>query len=1035
MTSQDSDALRRALLIQLAARRGYYQPPEDPRPPSPAVMPKPEPTGFGRAMQQAGRGLGVLTSGENAANAVGNAVGAGNVGTNVRQQIERVPVVGKPLAWAADVATSPLTIATAGFGAAAGAGIRAATAGTKAAGFGRFLAPVVEPLATGPLPYRIGAAVAGSAGAELGDKAAETLGLPEPVQAAFAIGGGILGAGSVGNMAKRAALNAGGLSPEVVAQKLASGDPIDKLTVALSQSKTDFKNVAKERSAELGRRMARAEGIIESQGLTDYDQIGSVVMKSAAGKMPSGTLELPEAVTFSPDDILAIKTRVGDYFSNPLNFSGGRKASEARVIHRLDGATANGALNKILTGEIPTPSEIGLLERALGTEFGQVLTKATEQRNGLKTVLEVMGVPRAVMSSFDVSMPLRQGGILYSRKEWRDSWKPMFKALVDEDNFRAIQDDIVQDMHPMTRLLAKKGTLTGFAAQSKDAVEEQFMNAYLAEVIPGVRASERGAVAFLNKLRNDYAKNIFNGWESKGVEITPKMMGDLADWTAIVTGRGPIPEQLGKNIPALMSSLFFSPKFLSSRIAMLNPKTYLDLDPLVRREAMRDMVAYFAPGVGAVGALGLAAKAGVIPGVSVETSPLSSDFGKVRVGNTRLDPWAGFQPIVRYAAQLATGTAKYSSGEINDRNRVETAGNFIRSKMAPVPSFVVDALTGNSFVGQEVDVASGQGLDRAAAERLAPLFAQDMAEAIATGNPFSIMASTTGLVGFGAQTYDSKAAIRAQGAAEMFGKNPDTGLIEAGRTGATWAELSGEKRRAVDEKYAEELARQRTPAENTAAGFIDKTNVEIRGREQQLAKALSEGQINNSTFTAAMNDLQAERVNRNKAVSDFTGAFADRAPSLLDDWFALREKATVNGIVDYQLLDQLQHEFRESQDEIGKQIIDERVGFQHVKEVQWWVDAKKKIQDSGYYQSKSQAMEALTPLLKALGAEGMTYSQLVSAAISADSPAQAAILAGVMKRVDTLSQTYQKVLRARDPELDQSLALVYGSTPLLMRRR
>lgn len=1048
MVSRDSDALRRALLIQLAARKGYYAPPEDPRPPTAAVMPKPEPSGFGRAMQQVGRGLGVLTSGENAANAIGNAVGAGNVGTNVRGAIESVPVIGRPAAWALDVATSPLTLATAGFGAAAGAGLRAATAGTKAAGFGRFLAPVVEPLTTGPLPYRVGAAVAQSAGAALGEKAAETMGLPEPIQAGFAIGGAVLGGGTVANAAKMRALNAGGLSAEQVAAKLASGDPVDKLTAALSQATVDNAGLAAKRSAELGRRM----GIAQSQiaGMTDPDQIARTVLRNAQGEMPGGALSIPDSITFEPEEIIGIKTKVMDYFGNPMNFTPS-KGNKVAPPHLLDGARANKALNNIFaaalpggTGDLPTPYDIKLLERALGSDFGAVVARLSADRTKLQTAMEILGIPRAVMSSFDASMPLRQGGVLYSRKEWRDSWKPMFKAMVSEDNYKVVQDSILEDAHPMTRQLLDDGVLTGFASQGKtakgggilNAVEEHFANAQLAELIPGVRASERGAVVFMNKLRSDYVRNIYDGWVSKGVEVEPKMMEDLSRWTAIVTGRGEVPlEALGVQVPALLNTLFFSPKFLSSRIAMLNPRTYMSLDPLVRKEAIRDMLAYFGPGIGAIGAIGAAAKAGVIPGVSVETSPLSSDFGKVRIGQTRIDPWAGFQPIARYAAQLASGKAQDTNGDIANRNRAETAGNFVRSKLAPVPSFVVDALTGSSFTGQEVDVTEGQGLDRAAAERLAPLLAQDLADAINSGNPFAVAGASLGAVGFGSQTYNSKASIRAQGAAEMFGRNPDTGLIEAGRTGAKWSELSGEKRQAVDAKYAEDLARQRTPAENTTAGFIDQTNTEIRAREQQLAKALTEGQIPNAEFTKRMQDLQAERVNRIRAVSDFEGTFDDRTPTILDDWFALREKATVNGVLDYQLLDQLQHEFREAQDDAGKQIIDERTGFQHVPEVLWWADAKKVIQDSGYYQTKTRAMEVLAPLLKAVGAEGKTYSQLVASAISAQNPAEAAVLAAVIKRIDTVSQTFQKVERAKSPELDQALALVYGSSPIAFRRR
>lgn len=201
-----------------------------------------------------------------------------------------------------------------------------------------------------------------------------------------------------------------------------------------------------------------------------------------------------------------------------------------------------------------------------------------------------------------------------------------------------------------------------------------------------------------------------------------------------------------------------------------------------------------------------------------------------------------------------------------------------------------------------------------------------------------------------------------------------------------------------------------------------------------MNSALTSGQIDNATFTKALQDRLSMRINRVQGVVDFNGGDKGTDPTLLDRYFALRDQATVNGIVDYQRLDQLQHNFTEALPQDDQRMIAERAGFQHAPEVQWWADAKKTIQDSDYYKMQRLAMDKLAPLLKAVGAEGLTYNQLVARAGGSDNPAEKVVLGAALKRIDSMSGDFQKVLRVKNPELDRALALVYGSSPIALRR-
>lgn len=994
---------KRQLIALINARRGIYAPPAA----SPQVTPAAtqaqqdgEPGGFLGVLS---KGLKLATSGEAAANAIGGVFGDNTLGTDVRRQIDRIPVVGRPLAWAADVATSPLTIATAGFGGALGAGVRGATEAAGIGGFGRFAAPLVEPLVQGPLAYRVGAAVAGSAGTELAGQAADAAGLPAPLKFAAEVVGGAAGIRTVGNAAKLAARNAGGLTAEEVTAAIESGDPVRKFTAALSTAKQQRGELDAARSTEFAARTAKIQDSLA--GVTDPEARARLIRSGQRGELPTQQFTA-DMEQIGIDDIAALKQRVTDHYQ-----------SLGRV---YDEANATEALNKVFAGQIPTPSELGLLQNALGAQFAETVQRLGDSPSLYKKALELVGVPRAVMASVDLSIPFRQGALGVSRKAFWDSWRPMMHALGDDAYANTVREQLATDAHPIMQHLRDGGLITGLPTGGLAGKEEAFMSG-LAEIIPGVKQSERAAVTFLNKFRSDYAKSIYDGWVQKGVEVGDKDIADLVKWTGLVSGRGDIPfAAAGRDVPVLLNSLFFSPRFISARLQALNPKTYLDMNPLVRKEAMRDMAAYFAPGAAALTALGLAGSAGVLPGVKVETDPRSSDFGKVQIGRTRLDPWGGFQPIARYFAQIVSGEAKGSDGSVREADRAITLGNFARSKLAPLPSFLVDAMQGTTFTGQEVDVTSGAGLSQAAASRLVPLLMQDMAEAIKMDGGWGAIKTAPAVVGFGVQTFNSRSAIQNAGAQEIY-KKP-------------WQMLTGEEQANVRTAYAEQLAKQAPPSAATISGFVDKENLSTQAFEQQLNTALSSGQINNRQFTQALQDRLSMRINRVQGVVDFNGADKGTDPTLLDRYFSLRDNATVNGIVDYQMLDQLQHNFMQTITPDEQRVIIERAGFQHAPEVQWWADAKKTIQDSGYYDQQAEAMKKLAPLLKAVGGEGLTYNQLVARAGGSDNPAEAIRLGAVIKRIDSVAGDLQTLTRLKNPELDKALAAVYGSTPLALRR-
>jgi hypothetical protein len=194
----------------------------------------------------------------------------------------------------------------------------------------------------------------------------------------------------------------------------------------------------------------------------------------------------------------------------------------------------------------------------------------------------------------------------------------------------------------------------------------------------------------------------------------------LANYINHATGRGELRHMAGA--AEALNAFFFSPRLLKSRFNLLmNPAWYARQTPFVRRQALRAMMQTV--GVGS-SILYLA----YLAGAQVGLDPRSANFGKIKIGDTRIDLWGGLQPLARYAAQLASGvyissttgkTLPLGGGQFGQTTRLDVLIRFLRSKEAPLPSLLTDWAAGANVVGQKF-----RWQDQAY-QRLTPLLAQD----------------------------------------------------------------------------------------------------------------------------------------------------------------------------------------------------------------------------------------------------------------------------------------------------------------------
>lgn len=321
--------------------------------------------------------------------------------------------------------------------------------------------------------------------------------------------------------------------------------------------------------------------------------------------------------------------------------------------------------------------------------------------------VDAVSLPKSLMASADMSAPLRQGAILSFRHPIMATraMKEMFKQAFSD---KAHRDWLARLKSTPKYYVIKKAELYLAEPTARlNAKEEQFIS-NIAEKIPiwgkVVKGSQRAYTGYLNKLRVDTFTAFHDALLREGVkgkELDAELKA-YAEFINNASGRG----TLGKfeESAPLLNAAFFSPRYVVSRFNLINPIRYAKMPTRTRIEAMKTMGAYLG-----VGLMTMAlAQAG---GAEVEDDPRSADFGKIKIGNTRYDMWAGMTQVAVLLSRMATGETKSISGQtrkLGEGYKATTRGDvllrFGRSKLSPSAGVATDFLVGKDFNGNEVTV-------------------------------------------------------------------------------------------------------------------------------------------------------------------------------------------------------------------------------------------------------------------------------------------------------------------------------------------
>ena len=411
-------------------------------------------------------------------------------------------------------------------------------------------------------------------------------------------------------------------------------------------------------------------------------------------------------------------------------------------------------LYKLLDGHPISANEISLLGRVFPKDFVKAAMKHRSAKGKIGDIIgNTLNLPRSLMSSFDLSAPFRQAWFFSTKKEFWKALPGMFRQAFSEKTFQDVMKEI--RLRPNYERMESSGLAFSDLSSDIHAREEAFISNY-AEKIPGVgkivRGSERGFTGFLNKVRADVFDDLAAKAKAAGHDIDdPQFLKDLSGFINNATGRG----SLGKFSQAgpFLNGLFFSPRLISSRLSLLNPVYYATLDPFVRKEAIKQLMATSAL---SVSVLTLAAAGGL----NVEADPRSTDFGKIRDGDTRYDVLGGFGQYITLFARLATNQQKNSKGKVDELGkafgaptRLDILGRFATGKASPIAGYTASYLRGKDPTGKPFE-AGPQAMDL-----FIPLFLQDVRDVMADEGPEGLKKAIPSFFGIGVSAYNNAPAF------------------------------------------------------------------------------------------------------------------------------------------------------------------------------------------------------------------------------------------------------------------------------------
>lgn len=464
----------------------------------------------------------------------------------------------------------------------------------------------------------------------------------------------------------------------------------------------------------------------------------------------------------------------------------------------------------------------------------------------------IAGNVKSLKASFDLSWGRQLTSAFLSgskaismaaAKGWKagyDAWKDVLTAKDAQqmqDRIRIFEGLLMTRPNALNGNYARLGVAVG--------MQEEAFPESVAEKVPVVKnifiASEKGFNIAIQTARAEITDALIDMAQGDVAMLKEQNAGQFVNE---LTGRGKLPFN-NPNAERAVNSLLFAPRYLASRIAQIYNIKYAAkwglnaisgketgmIDKMRARASMAQLALF---------AILIPAIKGILRATDDEDphgddywerffsayEMRSSDFGKIVLGDTRIDLSAGLDGLLTLSARVVSGQTVSISGVKRDKNWSDVIGAFTEGKLSPAARVVIDGwrlLTQEdpkNFMYQPITL---RGL---ASDVLLPISVENITElTIPTESKTAQIAGILGdIFGLGANTYGiaekdiGKSDALKQAEFELAwqaDRNPAS--ITPAKTSSIMKKLSGAKRDRAVAEFSKQYNEQATRLVNSSA--------------------------------------------------------------------------------------------------------------------------------------------------------------------------------------------------------------------------
>lgn len=397
----------------------------------------------------------------------------------------------------------------------------------------------------------------------------------------------------------------------------------------------------------------------------------------------------------------------------------------------------------------------------------------------------LFGTIKGLKATADFSAMLRQGILLGSRNpvEYAKATVDMHKfafSSKEYQNWRDVlesTDDFIYMMEDGLEITDTSGdVLRGEERFVGNLLATKIMADGLNVNVVGIvtKGSERAYGGFLNSLRVSVYRKIVAQHEAMGYtrQKNPKLFKNIAKFVNNATGRGSMTTD--RRFAKVLNAIFFSPRMITGMVGVVRDMTRKDSTRYLRGQAATSLITFigyqFIMKQLIISAYGLL----VYPFLedddeekddvfTADYNPVSTDFNKLTIGNTRYDLSSGWGIAARTLSRFVLnekssgiGAPNVDYSDLNNQTAFGEVGQFFENKMSPLASQLWKLKLGEHPTEFYGDIKDATTYDYMQALFI-PITISELTDGVMEKTPKSKIFFDTVLNGYGVsvQNYDS----------------------------------------------------------------------------------------------------------------------------------------------------------------------------------------------------------------------------------------------------------------------------------------